>query len=261
MIYELNHCGILVQDLDRSLDFYCGFLGGVEVFRGVRPEGPTDIVYIELGGGLIELIHGPAPDPAWGVYGLHHLGFMTDDLEADYARLSALGEAWRPPAPAGTGVGSTAFVRGPSGERIELLQRDLDMRTELRGNSTVTALDHFSIIAKDGAAARRFYSDALGATLLSSSDRSVSSKEVSIYSFGGDVLEVYVPELDADVERIAHIALCVPSVPRALEALAELGGFPDEGYPRAAFSGVGEIAVIRDPDGACIELLDRPPLV
>ena len=125
MIRELNHVGLFVQDMAKSLSFYRDALGGTVTFQGVRAAGPNEIAYLRFGSGLVELISGPAPDPSWGDRGLHHLGFISDDLDADYSRLAEAGATpWRPPTPAGTGGGRVAFLLDPNGIRVELLERE-----------------------------------------------------------------------------------------------------------------------------------------
>lgn len=66
MIRELNHVGLFVQDMGKSLSFYRDALGGTVTFQGVRAAGPNEISYLRFGSGLVELIYGPAPDPELG---------------------------------------------------------------------------------------------------------------------------------------------------------------------------------------------------
>ena len=88
MIYELNHVGGRVRDLDASLEFYGG-LGAEVVDRLFMSGSRVNRVHIQLATGLVELLHHEEPD-AQATYGLNHVGFMTDDLDGDYARLMAL---------------------------------------------------------------------------------------------------------------------------------------------------------------------------
>ena len=127
MIYELNHVGGRVRDLEASLEFYSG-LGAEVVDRLFMPNSRVHRVHIQLGTGLVELLYHEDPDPD-ATYGLNHVGFMTDDLDADYARLIALGYAeLSAPKVAGSGQGRLAFLADPNGTRIELLQRSEEFR-------------------------------------------------------------------------------------------------------------------------------------
>lgn len=169
MIYELNHFGIAARDLEKSLAFYQNDLGAKIVYRGViRRDGTDevamDIVYLLIAGGLIELLHdrGPAPGSAGGVL---HIAFLTDDLDGDYARLLGLGYAGLvAPKAAGTGAGRIAFFADPNGARVELIERDLQMREAAAGGGRahVRAFARYAVRAGDMHAALRLYRDAAG---------------------------------------------------------------------------------------------------
>lgn len=162
MIYELNHVGIFVRDLDASLAYWLGTLGAVVVWRNVIPATSTDVVYLQVGGGLVELLHPqlPEPDRRWG---LDHVAFLSDDLDADFARVLAAGyPGLTTPWVAGTGVGRLAFVEAPDGIRVELLQRDLPLRSAVGSSSPVSAIDAVDVAASDPAATVRFFADVMG---------------------------------------------------------------------------------------------------
>ena len=55
MINELNHVGIVVRDLDASLAFYQRAFGAVIVFQRIIPASQTDVVYLQMAGGMVEL--------------------------------------------------------------------------------------------------------------------------------------------------------------------------------------------------------------
>ena len=163
MIRELNHVGLFVQDMGKSLSFYRDALGGRATFQGVRAAGPNEIAYLRFGSGLVELISVPAPDPSWGDRGLHHLGFISDDLDADYSRLAEAGATpWRPPTQAGTGGGRVAFLLDPNGIRLELLEREGKPLASVADPPAPAVVDHFSITAANHDAATSFYGDAMG---------------------------------------------------------------------------------------------------
>lgn len=161
MIYELNHVGMRIRDLSASLAFYVDQLGAVVVDELFIPNGQTDRVHIQLAGGLIELLHPhqPGPDVTWGV---DHIGFMTDDLDGDHARLVSRGFTFSvPPKVAGSGQGRLAFLSDPNGVRVELLQRTEEFRiAPIEG--PVKALAHISLAAPRLAEAVTFYRDDLG---------------------------------------------------------------------------------------------------
>ncbi|GAB7044731.1 MULTISPECIES: VOC family protein [Catenuloplanes] len=133
----LAHVALLSPDIDRSLRFYRDGLGFTRTYgwrETATPEG--EVVYrgrgvlVELGGGsYLEFLLG---DPGAGTGPVHHIAVAVDDVDAAYARcLAAGGEPvvdgdWRgdpvsvhikgdPRLPV-----RDAFVRGPSGEVVEL---------------------------------------------------------------------------------------------------------------------------------------------
>ena len=84
MIHELNHFGIVIRDLKKSLAFYQDLLGAKVVYKGFIPPTETDVIYLRIPGGMIELFTGPAA--ADGDVRPHAYRFMSNDLDADYAR-------------------------------------------------------------------------------------------------------------------------------------------------------------------------------
>ena len=90
----LEHVGLAVSDLDRSIAFYKDVLG----FQVLRKTDSS--AYLNLGTDLLELNQGTGPtsppaskaSEAWlremcGSPGLRHLGFRVDDLEKIVERL------------------------------------------------------------------------------------------------------------------------------------------------------------------------------
>lgn len=161
MIYELNHVGMRIRDLSASLGFYVDLLGARVVDELFMTNGQTDRVHIQLAGGLIELLHPrePRSDTTWGV---DHIGFMTDDLDGDHARLVSRGFTFSvPPKVAGSGQGRLAFCSDPNGVRVELLQRSEEFRVAPISGA-VRALAHVSLAAPNLEDAVTFYRDDLG---------------------------------------------------------------------------------------------------
>ncbi|WP_433169325.1 VOC family protein [Kribbella sp. CA-247076] len=161
MIHELNHVGGPTRDLDAALAFWTGL--GAEVVDRLFMEGSrVHRVHLQLATGLIELLHSedPAPD---ATFGLNHIGFMTDDLDADYARLTGLGYAeLTPPRIAGSGQGRLAFLSDPNGVRVELLQRSEEFRVPPITSGRVRRLAYVALPAPDLDAAVEFYGTHLG---------------------------------------------------------------------------------------------------
>lgn len=249
MIYELNHAGILAEDLERSLAFYCVGLGGTIVFRKQRLDRSAEIVYVRLGDGLVELIGGLRATADFGGYGLHHLGFMSDDIDADFRRMVECGaEPWLPPSPAGTGVGFTAFVLDRSGTRIELLERDTDFRAQPTGTA-YGCVEHYSVYTDDPVSSSRFYGVLLGM-------RAVSDASGGYFSLGNDRLRVESttkPELSGVIGRIV---VTVPDLDDGGAWLANLG-FTAEQNVASVDAKLDKSLLFRDPDGSAVVIREH----
>lgn len=113
--------------------------GAVYTALGWRPDGPDEVVTDQgvtvrlLRGGAgpaLELLTPLAPDTPVGRFlarrgpGLHHVAFRVADLEAEIARLAALGAVFVAPSPrAGRGGSRVAFLhpRWTGGVLVELV--------------------------------------------------------------------------------------------------------------------------------------------
>jgi glyoxylase I family protein len=128
---ELDHFGVSVTDLRRSLDFYCHVLGAVLV---LPPHDVDDfnfrraVVFLNGSTGIDLNEHaansGETFDPSRT--GLDHLGFRVsshEELIAWAAHLDANGVA-RSPIRNVEGVGETIDFRDPDGIQLELWHHD-----------------------------------------------------------------------------------------------------------------------------------------
>ena len=203
MIYELNHVGGRIQDLDASLAFYDG-LGAEVVDRLFMTGNRVHRVHIQLATGLVELLHHEVPDPD-ATYGLNHVGFMTDDLDADYARLIALGYAeLSAPRVAGSGQGRLAFLSDPNGVRIELLQRSEEFRVPPITSGPVRRLSYIALSAPDLDAAIDFYGTHLGMQRVPAED----SPDTATFRLGDDAVKLH-KSLPPATTTISHLGLSI----------------------------------------------------
>jgi len=93
----LDHIGIAVTDLDEA--------GEVYNLLGLEPKHPDELIKsqnvkvrtYQVGETMLELLEATSPDSPIAKYiakkgvGIHHLALRVDDLEAEVARLLALG--------------------------------------------------------------------------------------------------------------------------------------------------------------------------
>ena len=123
---RLVHCMMMVSDLERAIDFYGKALQFTVVDRH-RYEG-HDLAYLRSPAAAIE-IELVKPDAAQSALGDRdeswHLGFTVTDLEAEFARLTALGTQLDPmESYVANGKLQTRYfyLYDPDGHQIEFLE-------------------------------------------------------------------------------------------------------------------------------------------
>lgn len=131
-ILRTHHVGIVVSDLQKSLDWYKSFLGFKEVARDYAEALDLTIVYIRSGETELELFTkgGSVPPrnedkdlfPSFGFQGLRHLCFEVSnpDVAWDQARVHGADLANAPTQNEALGV-RYCFIRDPDGILIEFL--------------------------------------------------------------------------------------------------------------------------------------------
>lgn len=144
MISGFHHFSIACSDADRSVAFYRDVFGMEPVSdRDVPPGGFVErvtgvagahvrIVHLRGYGFNFELLEYRAPKGAERARepnhaGSAHLCFTTEDLDAEYERLEALGVRFRSPGPVtvvgGPNDGGKAlYLEDPDGNPVEVVQ-------------------------------------------------------------------------------------------------------------------------------------------
>jgi len=129
MFKRIDHVEIVTDQLDRTESFYTDVLGfRVKARDRIERSGlgvPIDLVYLELGGTVVELIlyDGAAVDPAPQK---EHLGYRmialeVDDMQqtTDYLKQKGIDIVWGPRI---TDTYVRAEICDPNGFHIELRQ-------------------------------------------------------------------------------------------------------------------------------------------
>jgi catechol 2,3-dioxygenase-like lactoylglutathione lyase family enzyme len=109
---RIHHVALRVSDPERSLAFYGGALGLVEVQR-FEEDGRLRALWVQAGDAVVMLereVKGPGPAAGSG----HVLAFAVDDLAGWEARLRAAG------VPVLDRTPSTLFLADPDGHRVGL---------------------------------------------------------------------------------------------------------------------------------------------
>lgn len=115
------HTMVRVNDLPKSLDFYCEKLGLKELGRHDSKEGRFTLVFLAAPGNetaQVELTHNWDPEEFGEARNFGHLAYEVENIYAACERLMQGGVTInRPPRD-----GRMAFVRSPDNISIELLQ-------------------------------------------------------------------------------------------------------------------------------------------
>lgn len=137
----LRHAGIVVADMEKALDFYCGLLG-FTVSRRVIETGPfiaavlgmpgAEVETAKLAGsgtGMLELLHfrNPAPAPSGNLtlnrLGPTHAALTVTGIDTLHRKLTDAGIAFiAVPQLSPDGKAKVAFCRDPEGTYLELVE-------------------------------------------------------------------------------------------------------------------------------------------
>ncbi len=125
-LQKLDHVGVMVKDMDVSIDFYTNVIGFELKGRMLHTNGVIELAFLGLGGSdetELELVHGYNDSlPAEGK--VHHFAITVTDVNAEFARLKELPVTFVDEDITTLPNGYRYFfVEGPDRERIELFQR------------------------------------------------------------------------------------------------------------------------------------------
>lgn len=131
MFRRLDHVGVVVHDIDATLQTYCGQLGFKLLERVEIPEQKVVAAFLDGGNSTIELISptdaesGTARFLANRGEGTHHVCYEVDDIEAALAELSKAGVRLIDETPRQGVHGLVAFIhpKATNGLMIEVLQK------------------------------------------------------------------------------------------------------------------------------------------
>jgi len=123
MITRLLHTRYRVNDLEKTATFYKDVLGLKEISRHTSGRGST-LVFFKAPGSeeAIEICHYPASGPVQVQADLTHLAFEVDDFDGFVKTAAAKGYPLSD-GPHGTKPGRMAFIDGPEGYEIELIEK------------------------------------------------------------------------------------------------------------------------------------------
>ena len=132
-IRRLDHVAVVVESIDRALEYFAGTLG-LEVASSEVLEGPgVRLAYLDAGNTFLQLIEpldSSSEIASWLAEhgeGIHHICFGVDDVTAAVEQLEGA-----PPPSLGTGRGRTsAFLPGPARHGVVVECTEFDLATDV----------------------------------------------------------------------------------------------------------------------------------
>jgi catechol 2,3-dioxygenase-like lactoylglutathione lyase family enzyme len=125
MTWQYDHTHFKCSDPEKTAAFFKENFGATEVSR--HASGDMPILTLDIGGlwyNFSPLRTGETLNEGPGVrYGVYHISFKTKDLEAEAAKMKARGVKFTVDVKQPSPDIKMAFIEGPDGISIELLQR------------------------------------------------------------------------------------------------------------------------------------------
>ena len=129
MFKRIDHVELTVDDAEKTIGFYTGVLGFKVKSRDRIEKSalgvPLNLVYLDLGGTVIEVIHyeglRPASPPQGDHLGYGMIALEVDDMQKtlDYLKTKGIEASWGPRVRERY---ARAEIRDPNGHSIELRQ-------------------------------------------------------------------------------------------------------------------------------------------
>lgn len=126
MIQKMEHTAIMVQDMERSIQFYCDVLGFNVRLKGRKPDREMAFLYLESQPDMeIELICDVGSAVGYNEDGIvNHLAFTVNDIEAAIGylkdkRVEFCSDEIKPTLEGGRMI----LFWGPSRELLQLVER------------------------------------------------------------------------------------------------------------------------------------------
>lgn len=131
MVKHFEHVGVACSNIEKSIEFYCDFLGLKIALDEMSPDG-TRVVVVNTDGGGLELFGAesiretPAPTLPKTSSGIRHFAFAVSNMAETHAFLKSKGvefavEPRKPKVMPNTDW--IAFCRDPDGNLVELVER------------------------------------------------------------------------------------------------------------------------------------------
>jgi lactoylglutathione lyase len=122
-MYTIDHIGVVVKNLDKSIDFYTKVLECK--LENSFPNDHARFAFLTAGQQTIELIqYHEDSEKVRGAGVVDHIAFTVTDIETETAKLRQQGVTLLFDRPRVTDSGKKIlFFTGPDGERLEFVQK------------------------------------------------------------------------------------------------------------------------------------------
>jgi len=263
-ILGIAHMALFVSDLQKSREFYKGFLGFEEPYTLKRDDGTDRIAFIKINDDQYLELFAQAPKQDGQ---LNHISFFTDSAEALRAYLAS--RDIKVPEKVGKGqIGNSNFnVTDPDGHTVEIVQYEPGSWTRretgkyLPETRIAGHMAHVGVTVGALDPAMTFYRDVLGFEEFwrgSSTGKTLSWVNLRVPD-GGDYLEFMLYSTPPDAAQMGvrnHVCLVTPDIAKAVSTLEARR----KNYSRPIEIKIGvngkRQANLFDPDGTRIELME-----
>jgi catechol 2,3-dioxygenase-like lactoylglutathione lyase family enzyme len=125
MIKGIGHLAFVVENMEKSLSFYCNVLGFKKAFELNKDNGEPWIVYLKVREGqFIELFYGGSKEVTtdFSTIGYSHLCLEVEDINEIANHIKSHGLTLDDEPKQGADLNYQCWVRDPDGNRIEFMQ-------------------------------------------------------------------------------------------------------------------------------------------
>ncbi len=255
-VFGLAHVRVLSSDLAKARAFYSGVLGFPE-----EPQARDAVATFRVNDRQRIIVQRAARDEDDRFV---DVAFETSDREAVRAWLTSHGLPAKPSDEPGEAGGGAVETTDPDGHRIRLITlTGSGSRHEGADRRLSTRILHAGLTVRDAPRADAFYRDVLGFSEIWRGGRTdgVTSWINMRVPDGTDYLEYMLTTSTPGRRELGtahHIALLVPSIQDALEAIRARTGADDPNHRETPHIGVNRKWQLNvyDPDGTRIEFME-----
>ncbi|HZS09615.1 MAG TPA: VOC family protein [Blastocatellia bacterium] len=271
LIVGIAHIAFQVSSLAKARAFYGELLGYEEPFQIYKEDGSLALTYFKVNERqYIEIFPNLPPDRDDR---LAHIAMETTDLEALRLYLQSKGVKVPDKVNQGRDGNINMTIPDPDGHRVEFVQyRPGSLHSNARGRYASgrrisDRILHVGITVADVAAADKFYKDILGFSEIWRGGRTddVTDWINMKVPDGTDYIEYMLVREKPDRQRLGslhHVALLVPDMQKALDALRERAAGREQfniQSPRVGRNRRWQLNLF-DPDGSRSELMEPFPM-